>query len=200
MALTDYEVQSLRAHLGFGNVGANAYPYTPDGFREVFRDVIAPNLEDGPETTAATAITAGSTTTVTPASMTGITVGARLVVDVGDDAEIVLVRSVTLTTFTAKFALAHPASGYPVAVMSGVQRVRLLLHACDKAWQTANSSTVSESAGLKKVDEIEWFAPGAVRLETRAHYRDIVWALSDLVRVEPAWAHTKRKRNNLEPY
>jgi len=189
MAVTDAEIESLRYHLGYGNLGVGGYPYTPDGFLELFRDVIQPNLTGGTETTATTAITAGSTTAVTPASMTGIVVNARLVVDVGDLAEIVPVKSVTLTTFSAVFVSAHPASGYPIALLGGQARLRYLLHRADSAETLSLAADVGLLAGLKQVDkgDVEWFQSGSggssVLITRQKAYQQIRRQLSSLVRV-----------------
>lgn len=188
-AISDSEIESLRYHLGYGNMGAGGYPYTPDGFLELFRDVIQPNLTGGTETTATTAITAGSTTTVTPASMTLIVVNARLVIDVAELAEIVSVKSVTATTFTAVFANAHPASGYPVALLGGQARLRYLLGRADAAEQLMLAADIGLLGGLKQVDkgDVEWFeggSGGGTVLATRKHaYKEIRLKLSSLVRV-----------------
>lgn len=185
MALTASEIQSLRFHLGYGNVSQDGRPYTPDGFWEVFEQIISPNLGTGTETTGSTAIVAGSVTTITVASITDIAANARLVVDVGENAEIVAVRSISGSTLTAYFANAHTAS-YPVALLSGTARLRLLIHAADRAWQAAMSGKILSTAGIKQVDkgDVEWFGPGAVRIETAHAYRDIVASISSLVRVQ----------------
>jgi hypothetical protein len=195
------DVEAMRFHLGYGNVDAGAYPYTPDGFLELFEDVISPNLTTAEETTATTAITAGADATVTPASMTGIATHTRLVVDVGDLAEVVTVRAVTATTFTARFGNAHPTTGYPIAVESGVTRLRLLIHRLNQAWERVQASSIAKAAGLKSVGRgaVEWFGSGMVLTETQAHYVAIAEQLSILVRVPPAWGH--RGRNTvLEAY
>lgn len=187
MALTDAEVESLRFHLGYGNIGIGAYPSTPDGFYELFSDVIAPNLTTGTETTSTTAVAAAGIQAVTPAAMTDIVVGARLYIDVGDDAEVVVVKSVSVTAFTARFTLTHPSSGYPVALDSGTARLRALLHTATRAWERKQSSSVTKTAGLKSVGqgEVEWFEGGKVLADTEAHYRAIVGEISRLVRVAP---------------
>lgn len=185
MTLSTAEIESLRYHLGWGNVGVAAYPYTPDGFFEVFSQVVSPHLSTATETTATTAITAGATATVTPVSMTDIVVGAQLVVDVGDAAEIVWVRSVAASTFTASFTLAHPASGYPVMLMCGKARLRYTLAVCDRLWTRMQSATVSGSLGIKQLGqgEIEWFGPSAVYQGLLTQYLGAVQSLSTITRV-----------------
>lgn len=204
MSLSTAEIESLRFHLGYGQV-AIANPYTPDGFLEVFAQVVAPNLGTGTETTASTAVIAGSSTTITPVSMADIVVSAQLVVDVGEACEIVWVRSVTSTTFTAAFTLAHPASGYPVLVMSGKARLRFLLGVCDRLWQKMQSPDVSDSLGIKQLGrgEIEWFGTTAVYDALSTQYLSTVNQLSSVVRV-PVNEDTRSPRrsgsDDLEAY
>jgi ketopantoate hydroxymethyltransferase len=186
VTLSTADQQSLRYHLGYGNLDVAApNAYTGDGFYELFRDVVAPYLMGEAETTGATAIVAGTSQAVTPASMTGILVGSRLMIDVADDAEIVVVRSKTSLTFTAKFAKAHPNTGYLVAVESGLTRLRALLQAADTAHASAVSASITTTAGLKSVGRgaVEWFGTGAVLSAVEAHYVSIVQRISSLVHV-----------------
>ncbi len=201
MALTDSEVESLRFHLGYGNIGLGTSTYSPDGFKELFNDVVAAYLTGDTETTATTAITASTNVSVTPVSMTGIVPYAKLVIDVGEDVELVTVRTVTVTAFTAKFAKAHPSTGYPVAVMGGHARLRLLLGQADTAWQAMQDPSVGATAGLKQVDkgDVEWFQGFQVLKDRVNHYRTIVMQISSLVRVEPVWA-TVRSPQLIEAY
>jgi hypothetical protein len=188
MAITSAETESLRFHLGFGQVnGVGANSYTPDSFYEYFHQVIAPNLTGSTETTATTAITAGSTVTVTPVSMTDIVVHAALVIDVGPAAEMVQVRSVTATTFTATFALDHPSSGYPVALMGGHARLRWLLAKADAAWTALQDATIGDTAGLKQVDkgDIEWFPGFEVLKNRKQHYESVIEQIWRLIGMQP---------------
>jgi hypothetical protein len=192
--VTDVDIEALRFHLGYGNLGVAAYPYAPDGFVELFHTVIQPNLSTAPETTATTAIAAGEIVQVTPVSMTGIAVNVRLLVDNGEDAEEVVVKATTVTKFSARFSKAHAASGYPILVASGVARLRQLLHAAQLAHEQVTGSTVTSTAGLKSVGrgEVEWFGESAVLESRRAHYLAIVAQLSSLVRVAPVEMGTSR--------
>lgn len=201
MALSSAEVESLRFVLGYGNIDVGAYPYTPDGFKELFDQVIAPNLTGDTETTASATITAGATATVTPVSMTEIVPHARLIVDVADLAEIVTVRAVTGSTFTALFANAHTGT-YPVAIWAGHARLRYLLHRADQAWIGLQDSSVGDVAGIKQVDkgDIEWFEGFRVLKDRVEHYKTIVWHISSLVRVQPAWAEAQGNSGLLESY
>jgi hypothetical protein len=200
--ISDAEKESLRFHLGYGNLDYGAFPYTPDGFKELFEQVIQPNITGGTDTSATTAVTAGSTATVTPLSMTDITANARLVVDVGDDMEIVTVRAVTVSTFSAKFAKAHPSTGYPISTLSGQSRLRILLAQADTAWQAANGASLGAAAGLKSVDkgDVEWFEGFQVLKDRISHYKSIVMSISSLVRVLPRWADECSGSQLLEAY
>lgn len=199
MAMTDAEVEATRFHLGFGNLDFGSYPYTSDGFKALFAEVIAPNLTIGAETTATTSITGTGGQTVTPASMVGIAPQSRLVIDVGDAAETVVVSSVTSTTFIARFTVAH-SGGYPVCVASGQTRLRALLHQAEKAWEACLSQNIGGTAGIKKVDEVEFFGGFQVLKDRLAQYKNIVLQLSSLVRVEPQWLSQGGGRSQLEAY
>jgi hypothetical protein len=184
VAVTDDEIESLRFHLSYGNLSEDG-PYTPDGFQAVFYQVIQPNLTTGAMTTASGSATAGISS-VTVADITGIAAQTRLVVDVGDAAEVVVVRSVGASAFTAQFAADHTAP-FPVAVMSGEARLRLLLHRADATWRATQAADIGASAGLKRIEgDVEWF-PGGNTLQGRQKaYRAVVGELSRLVRVAPA--------------
>ncbi len=190
MALSDSEIQSLRRHLGYGNINVGAYPYTPDGFYELFTQVIAPNLQTALETSSTTAVTSGTTQAITLGSVTGVAAYTRLVVDVGDDAEIVTVKAVSGSAVTASFAKAHTSAGYPVAIESGTAILRMLLHTADRAYEALQSSKITSSAGLRSVGqgEVEWFEGGMVLRGVLAAYRAIASEIGYLVRVRPIWA------------
>lgn len=203
MPLTAAEVEAIRVHLGHGALKlANAY--TADGFWEVFHQIVAPNLDERESTTATTAVASAGNATVTVAALDGIVPHARLVVDVGDDAETVVVRSVSGSAFSARFAKAHPV-GTPVQVESGVARCRLLLHAANRAWEKLQASSITQSAGIKQLGkgQIEWFGGGTVLAETANHFLAITDQLSHLVRVKSLWRDglaAKRSSSTLEPY
>jgi len=185
MSLATAEIESVRFHLGYGNVSNGALPYTDDGYWSIFDDIVSPYLGTGTETSSTTTISAGSTITVTPASMTGIAVYGQLVVDVAEQAEVVTVKAATSTTFTAYFAKAHAATGYPIATMSGKARLRILLHEADLAWRSMTDIGIAKTAGLKSIDkqDVVWFEGRRVSRERFEHYRAISCSISSLVRV-----------------
>lgn len=184
MTITTSEIERLRFFLGYGNIAVAAYPYTPDGFFELFYDVVAPNLTTGAQTSASVAIAGAGIVTVTPANMTEIVLYARLVIDVADDEETVTVRAVTGSTFDARFAKAH-AAPYPIAVDSGETRLRSLLAKAEATLGKKVGSEITAAAGLKMVGqgEVEWFSSTASLLTTDAQLVSIRRELSSLVRV-----------------
>lgn len=200
MALSTEEIESLRFHLGYGNIGAMGAPYTPDTFLELFSQVVSPNLSTGSETSATSNISAGTTVVVTPAAMTGIASYVTLVVDVGEEAETVVVKAATGSTFTAKFEKAHTSAGYPIATMSGTARLRMLLWDADAAWKALSAKGIISRAGIKIVDEIEFFGEGAYMKERIDQYVNIVTSISALVQVAPKWAEAGRGASRLEAY
>ena len=196
MTLSTSEIESTRHHLGWGNMAVGSAPYTLDGFWHTFNQIVSPYLGTGTETSATDAITAASTTEVTPGAMTDIEVYGELVVGVGDQAEIVQVTAVTGSTFTAYFAKAHAATGYPIATMSGKARLRLLLYDANVAWRAYQSATVGGTAGIKSLDKGDVVfqdtgssSTGGVLRQRKAHYKAICQAISQLVRVPmaPGW-------------
>lgn len=202
MTLSTSEVESLRFHLGWGNVGIGAKPYTPDGFYEVFNNVVKPYLASDTETTSTTAVTAAGVTTLTLGSVTNISTYTRLVIDTGEDVEVVEARAVSGSTVTAKFALTH-AQPFPVAILSGVMRLRLLLFAADRAWRKEHSSSITAAAGIKQLGkgEIEYFPGGMLLADVSGQYMTIQERISSLVQVPINKAASgKRRASGIEPY
>lgn len=201
MALTDAEIEELRFHTGWGNIDVGAYPHTPDGFYEVFHEVVSDNLTTGTETTVTASVSATGSATCTPASMTDISAMVRLVIDAGDDEEVVVVRSTTATTFTATFAKTHTGP-FPVATLSGVSRARSLLHRINAVYTSLTGTTVTQAAGLKMVGqgEVEWFGAGATLSAMNAHLLALRRELSSLIRVPLRWDLEGGRLNQLETY
>jgi hypothetical protein len=193
MSLSTSEVESLRLHLGYGNLSITALPYTPDGWWEVFGTIVSDALGTGTETSGSTAVTAGAVTTITVADASEFSVYDEAVIDVGDNAEIVVIQACTTggtETLTAYFEKAHSASGYPVATMSGKARLRMLLHDANRAWRMLTDSSVGKASGIKSVDkeDVVFFGGTSVSSGRLSHYQSIVAAISQLVRVPSAWS------------
>jgi hypothetical protein len=155
MALTTGELERIRAELGYNVLQIGALPYV--GYSALFDNVIQPYLATGTNTTSSTtvaAVTVATPATLTLASATGFTALARVVVDVDDREEIVTVQSVSGSTITALFKLAH-AGTYPVILEGGEAIIRDLLRKIRTVQNQIVAAT--STAGLKRVDVIEFY-------------------------------------------
>lgn len=199
-ALTATEVETLRWLLGYGNIGVDAQPYTPDGWWSMFDAVVVPHLTTAPQTSSTTAVVAGMVNTVTPESMDGIVVYQRLVVDVGPMLEKVTVQAADATSFSAYFANTHSSGGYPICVQSGVTRARELMAEAERLVTSSIGVGITQTAGLKSVGkgEIEWFEAGSVLASTNKQLAGVVALLSSLLRIPVAGSNCERGR--LEAY
>lgn len=170
MALLDAELDRIRYECGYNLLNVGAEPYI--GVAAIFSQVIAPYMRAGASTTSATSVSAstsslGSLASLTLASATGFSAGARIWVDVDDYQEEATVRSVSGLVVTCYLKLAH-AGTYPVTVDGGEGVVRLLLKRL-RVVQSAMTEAYA-SAGIKRVDEVEFFgavagANGSTRLD-----------------------------------
>ena len=127
-------------------------------------DVIQANVSSSSvaPTTSATAVSAAGPTTLTLASVTGLSSGSRVVLDVDTSREVVTVRAVSGSTVSVVCAKTHSGT-YPVEVESALTIVRGIL-ADLEAIDQQERITIPQ-AGVKRVDEIEFFgrAEGSVR-------------------------------------
>lgn len=158
MALTDSEVRRIKYELGYPLVSVGAEPYI--GVAAIFEQVIQPYLTAGAVTTSATAVTAASTATpvtLTLASATGFADFARVVIDVDDRQEFATVQHMSGSAMTVLLRKAHSGT-YPVTVEAGESIVREILRECVRLGGGGGLvSNAASKAGLKKVDEIEFF-------------------------------------------
>lgn len=154
MALTTSELWRIRYEAGTALETIGAMPYID--FLAVFDQVVLPYLQEGADTTTSTAVTSAvpAPVTLTLADATGVSAHDRVWVDVDDSLEISTVRVVSGSTIN--LILTKPHSGtYPVTVDGGVARVRNILRKLDKIDLAMLDAT--DRAGIKKVDEIEFF-------------------------------------------
>ncbi len=155
MALLDSEVARIKYELGFNILTVGAEPYI--GIAAIFSQVIQVYMGSGASTTSTTAVTAATTATpvtLTLASGTGFNRFDRVVIDVDDRQEIVTVENISGASLTVLLTKAHSGT-YPVTVEGGESIVRGILGKL-RAIETQISDAGS-SAGIKKVDEIEFF-------------------------------------------
>lgn len=155
MALLDSELARIKSELGWNLLNTGALPYI--GVTSLFEQIIGPNLTAGAVTTSATGVSASvpaSLASLTLASATGFTAGARIVVDVDARQETVTLES--LSGSIASALLANPHSGtYPVTVEGGESIVRENLARIRNV--KAQMAQAFGAGSLKKVDEVEFY-------------------------------------------
>lgn len=161
MALTTAELARIKYELGYNLLAVGAEPYI--GVTQLFTQVIQPFVETGAATTSSTAVVAvaaGSPAAIvamTLASATGFAAGDRIVVDVEDAQEITTVRSISGAIVSVFLSKAHPGT-YPVTVEGGEMIVRQILTQLRRFSEPRGFlAKAANSAGIKKVDEVEFF-------------------------------------------
>lgn len=165
MALLDSEIARIKYELGYNNLAVGAEPYI--GVVAMFEQVVQPYLSAGASTTSSTPVTAATTPTpqtLTLSSATGFSAGAVIVVDVDTRQERATAQSLSGTSLTLQLTLAHSGT-YPVTVEGGesiirdiLNELRLLSSGMNGAAGAINA--LRSRAGLKKVDDVEFFGGG----------------------------------------
>lgn len=155
MALTDDELQRVRAELADNVLDLGALPYI--GHRNIY-DVIKANVSASSvaATSSSTAVTAAGATTLTLGTTSGLVAGTKVQLDADDARETVSVRAVSGSTISVVCRKTHSGT-YPVEVESGLTLVRGCL--ADLAVLQDRVNDAAASAGIKKVDEVEFFGP-----------------------------------------
>jgi len=159
MPLSTAELDRIRTELGVNALLIGAEPYI--GVYAVFEQVIQPYLREGADTTSSTDVTAspaGEVVTLTLASATGFSAHDQVVIDVDDFEERATIRAVGVPTISVILRKAHSAP-FPVTVDGGLVIVRECLKRIREA-KLKISRLHPGSGALKKVDEIEFHAPG----------------------------------------
>lgn len=151
---TDSQVTHVRIYRRGGTIAGNyrlvaEVPNSGGSYVDRLPDRIAANnkileLDNDPpvssllkqpvDTTLGTAVTAGSSQTVTPASMVDIFPNQFVRVDEGEDEETVIVQSTTGTQFTAFFQRAHASSARVRADSREARPLRLAAIHAERAW------------------------------------------------------------------
>jgi hypothetical protein len=152
------ELARLKVELGYNALTLSALPYAFDGITAIFEQVVQPYLEGGTLTSSTTTIT--SQTAPTPATLTlatvvGVNVGDRLVVDQDLPQEFGHVQSISGSTVTLLLQGAHSGT-YPVTVEGGESIARGYLRECILI--AHRISRFGARAGVAKADEVEFFA------------------------------------------
>lgn len=158
MALLTSEVNRIRAELGYNVLSVGAEPYV--AHLAFFDQVMQPYLTGGAATTSSTAVTAAAAPAPVPltlASATGFSAGDSVVVDVDARQEVATVQSIAGATITLLLRLAHSGT-YPVTVEGPETLVREYLGKLRRLSAPGGTiEALADTAGVKKVDEIEFF-------------------------------------------
>lgn len=160
MALLTSELRRMRYELGYNVLDVGAEPYI--GVSALFESVIQTYMQSGATTTSTTTVAAASEptpVTITLASATGFSAFDTVWVDVDSRQESATVQSVSGSTITLLLSLAHTGT-YPVTVEGGEAIVRSILRKLVAIGDELGDGA-SGSAGIKRVDEIEFFQDSA---------------------------------------
>lgn len=155
MALLESEIMRLRFECGYNVLNAGAEPYV--SVVAIFNQVIATYMQAGATTTSSTTVVDVTTpvpVALTLASATGFAAGQRVWIDVDTRQESATVQSIAGSTITVQLQNPHTGT-YPVTVDGGEGMVRSLLRRLDQV--QAAIAIGYQSAGIKKVDEVEFY-------------------------------------------
>lgn len=173
MALLDSEIYRIKAELGFNVLSIGAEPYFE--ISALF-DIIQDNLSGGASTTSSTSVASpdGSPVTLTLASATGFTAGARVAIDVDARQEFATIASLSGSSIVVQLSKVHSGT-YPVVVDGPEVVVRQLLQDIDKTKTKLGKQY--GSGALRQVDEIQFYdAQGKTSFgilgENLMHYRE----------------------------
>jgi len=156
VALLQSELDRIKAETGWNLLDVGALPYI--GVTSLFEQIIGPNLRAGAVTTSSTPVSASfpvaSLATLTLASATGFTAGARIVIDVDARQETVTLESISGATIAALLTNAHSGT-YPVTVEGGESIVREYLTNIRNV--KAKMAQAFGAGSLKAVDEVQFY-------------------------------------------
>lgn len=194
--LTDDELARIRVELGDHVLDAGALPYAD--YRAVYvivRDhVVSSSVTP---TSSETAVDAAGPTTLTLASVTGLSVGSRVQLDVDDARETVTVRAVVGSTISVLCRKTHGGT-YPVEVESPLTIVRGILADLSRL-EHVDSLDALAALGLKRVDEVEWTDEGRARAIEQARAR-LRTRLADACGLRTTLARNRSSSDSFEVY
>jgi len=176
VALLDSEIARCKYELGYNLLTISAEPYI--GVARIFELVIQPNLLAGAITTSSTAVTAvaagalANPVTLTLASVTGFSVGDRIIVDVDDRQESATVRTIAGATISVLLTKQHSGT-YTITVERGESIIREILTILRSITDKLSTAALQQ-AGIAKVDEIEFFS-GALGVRSEIQKIQTYW-------------------------
>lgn len=161
--------------LGYSGLTLSALPYAFDGVTQIFLQVLQPYIQQGNLTTSSTPVTANANPTLTAITVASLTsnptsgpttmvVGDVLIVDQGIYQERSYIETITGNVIGCMLQNPHVGT-YPVTVESGESLVRACLRECVLIAQRI--SNVSAQVGIKKADEVEFYASTTTQRSAR---------------------------------
>ena len=205
MALLTSEISRIKAEMGFPLLSVGAEPYI--GIAAYFDQVLQPYALAGAVTTSSTPVTAAASPTpqsLTLASATGFSTGDVVIVDVDSRQERATIQSLSGAAMTVQLTLAHSGT-YSVTVEGGESIIREILRELGRLASGIGAarstiSTLSSSAGIKKVDEVEFFGGGSSvgaqgvdpvtqMLKLREYWRDELASVLGIQRLNGSHSH-----------
>lgn len=172
--LTEAELMRIRAELFDNVLDIGAVPMID--IHAVYTSVIQPNLSSSSTaaTTCSTTVSAAGPTTLTLGSVSGLTAGvSRIVIDSDESREVCTVRNISGLTVSVICKRTHSGT-YPVEIESGLTIVRGIIADLESLDQVQRNNV--SSAGVKRVDEIEFFSQseGGSLLVQAERFRDVL--------------------------
>lgn len=201
MALNESELCELQYQLGFNLLGYGAYPYIQTV--QIFRQIVNPYLLTGAITESSTPVTALVPQTPFPVTLTlvdatGFKAFDPVFVDTEDRQEFTTVSKVVGNTITVSLSKTHTGT-YLVTVDSGEAKIREILKKIkDLTGFDGLFHQRISAAGIKQVDEIEFFPNGGYNgtksslqeiKDALMYYRD---ELSVITGVPNMWRYRNR--------
>lgn len=154
--LTDAEMDRIKYEVLDNVLDLGAVPYlTIHNVYGIIRDHVTGSTT--PATSSSTTVTAAGPATLTLASVSGLAVGTRVVLDVDQSREVVTVRNVSGLAISVICTKPHSGT-YPVEIESALTIVRGML--TDLEALNTRRQRAFNAAGIKSVDgEVEFFGP-----------------------------------------
>jgi len=151
--LTDDELSRIKMEVLDNVLSIGAIPYI--GIKAVYA-IIQENVVSSSvaATSSSTAVTTVGPVVLTLASVTGLTVGQKVQIDVDEARETCTIRAITGSTIAVVCTKTHSGT-YPVEIESALTIVRGLLSDLVRIDQITRAAY--QGLGVKRADEVEFF-------------------------------------------
>lgn len=197
--LTSDEMDRVKAELGDTVVGLGAEPYLSiKAVWSLIRDNVGSSSVD--PTTSSTTVSSAGPTTLTLASVSGLSQFDKVVLDADDARETVTIRNISGSVISVVCRKTHSGT-YPVEKESALTLVRGLL--ADLAVVRDQLNELRAGSGIKAVDDVQFFggADGRTALdEARREQRRLREELASMLNVRWILAQARGGGGTIEVY